>query len=141
MNSCLHKIHQFSLNDCWSKLLWHMFYIFLTYGFGYGLRPKAEDFQGRTFGYGRSWKLRLRSNTGNIFKCYLVSYLAFTKSCKTNSVDVFPMYNMQSTLISNWYLCMNCFLCYQINLRLKFFIVCIIFAWPKSLRNHFSYTS
>ena len=51
------------------------------------------------------------------------------------------MYNMQSTLISNCYLCMNCFLCYQINLRLKFFIVCIIFAWPKSLRNHFSYTS
>ena len=41
----------------------HMFYIFLTNGFGYSLRPKAEVFQGRTFGYGRRWKLRLRSNT------------------------------------------------------------------------------
>ena len=36
---------------------------FGSYGFGYGLRPKAEVFQGRTFGYGRRWKLGLRSNT------------------------------------------------------------------------------
>ena len=36
---------------------------FLSYGFGYSLRPKAEVCQGRTFGYGRRWKLRLRSNT------------------------------------------------------------------------------
>ena len=57
------KIYQFSLNDCWSKLLGHMFYNFLSYGFGYGLRPKAEVFQGWTFGYGRRWKLGLRSNT------------------------------------------------------------------------------
>ena len=68
MNSCLHKIHQFSLNDCWSKLLWHMFYNFLSYGFSYGLRPKVEVFQGRTFGYGRRWKLRLRSNTALIIR-------------------------------------------------------------------------
>ena len=40
-----------------------MFYNFLSYGFGYGLRPKAEVFQGQTFGYRRRWKLRLRSNT------------------------------------------------------------------------------
>ena len=63
MNSCFHKIHQSSLNDCWSKLLWHKFYLFLSYGFSYSLQPKAEVFQGRTFGYGRRWKLRLRSNT------------------------------------------------------------------------------
>ena len=41
-----------------------MFCNYLSYGFGYGLRPKAEVFQGRTFGYGRRWKLCLRSNTG-----------------------------------------------------------------------------
>ena len=35
----------------------------LTYGFGYGLQLKAEVFQGQTFGYGRRWKLCLRSNT------------------------------------------------------------------------------
>ena len=29
------------------------FPLFLTYGFRYGLRPKAEVFQCRTFGYGR----------------------------------------------------------------------------------------
>ena len=40
------------------------FLCFLSYGFGYGLRPKAEVCQCRTFGYGRRWKLRLRSNTG-----------------------------------------------------------------------------
>ena len=62
MKSCLHKIHLFSLKDCWSKRLWHMFYNFLSYG--YGLWPKAEVFQGRTFDYGRRWKLRLQSNTG-----------------------------------------------------------------------------
>ena len=44
------KIHIFSWNDCWSKLLWHMFYVFLSYGFGYG----------------RLWKLCLRSNTAAI---------------------------------------------------------------------------
>ena len=43
----------------WLKLLWH----FSSYGFGYGLRPKAEVFEGRTFGYGRRWKLCLWSNT------------------------------------------------------------------------------
>ena len=37
--------------------------VFLSYGFGYGLRPKAKVFHGRTFGYGQRWKLRLRSNT------------------------------------------------------------------------------
>ena len=60
-------------------------------------------------------------------QCHLASYLAFKKSCKTNTVEVFPMYDMNSdeSLMSNWYLCMNC---YQINLRSKFFIVCIIFA-------------
>ena len=47
--SCLHKIHQSSLNDCWSKLLWHMLYNFLSYSFGYSQR----------------WKLRLWSNTGD----------------------------------------------------------------------------
>ena len=36
---------------------------FGSYGFGYGLRPKAEVFQGWTFGYGRRWKLGLQSNT------------------------------------------------------------------------------
>ena len=41
-----------------------MFHVFLSYG--YGLRPKAEVFQGRTFGYGRRWKLRLRSNTAKL---------------------------------------------------------------------------
>ena len=40
-----------------------MFCTFLSYGFGYGLQPKAEVFQSRIFGYGRRWKLRLRSNT------------------------------------------------------------------------------
>ena len=46
-----------------------MLHFFLSYGFGYGLRLKAEVFQGRTFGYGRRWKLCLRSNTAlyNIF--------------------------------------------------------------------------
>ena len=58
------KINQFSLNDCYSKLLWHVFYILLSYGFGYGLWPKAEVFQGWTFGYSRRWKLSLWSNTG-----------------------------------------------------------------------------
>ena len=33
------------------------FYNFLSYGFG------AEVIQGQTFGYGRRWKLHLRSNT------------------------------------------------------------------------------
>ena len=40
-----------------------MFYIFLSYGFRYGLRPKAKICQGQTFNYGRRWKLRQRSNT------------------------------------------------------------------------------
>ena len=57
------------------------FPLFLTYGFGYGLRPKAEVFQGWTFGYGRRWKLRLRSNTAKL-GCALLSkehtlYLSF----------------------------------------------------------------
>ena len=39
---------------------------FLPYGFGYGLQPKAKFFHGRTFGYGRRWKLCLRSNTAII---------------------------------------------------------------------------
>ena len=43
----------------------YMLYVFLSYGFGYGLRLKAEVFQGQTFGYGRRWKLFLRSNTAN----------------------------------------------------------------------------
>ena len=38
---------------------------FWSYGFGYGLRPKAKVFHGRTFGYGQRWKLSLRSNTGH----------------------------------------------------------------------------
>ena len=42
---------------------YNMFYIFLSYGFGYGLRPKAEVCHSRTFGNGLRWKLRLRSNT------------------------------------------------------------------------------
>ena len=45
------------------NFLWHMFYIFLSYGFGYGLRPEAEVFQDRTFCYSRRWKLHVRSNT------------------------------------------------------------------------------
>ena len=36
---------------------------FWSYGFSYGLRPKAEVCQGRTFSYGRMRKLCLRSNT------------------------------------------------------------------------------
>ena len=42
MNS-LYKIHQFSLNDCWSKLLWRMFYNFFNptdSATVYGRRPK-----------------------------------------------------------------------------------------------------
>ena len=31
----------------------YVIWFFLSYGFGYGLRLKAEVFQGRTFGYGR----------------------------------------------------------------------------------------
>ena len=42
-----------------------LFLHFLSYGFGYGLRPKAEVCHGQTIGYGRRWKLRLRSNTGD----------------------------------------------------------------------------
>ena len=62
-----------------------MFYIFLTYGFGYGLRPKAEVFQGRTFGYGRRWKLHLRINTGYLtftilkFVCFTFQYFSIMK--------------------------------------------------------------
>ena len=40
------------------KLFWHMFYIFLSFGFGYGLWLK-----GQTFDCGRSWKLSLRFYT------------------------------------------------------------------------------
>ena len=37
-----------------SKIFYDISYtVFLSYGFGYGLRLKAEVFQGRTFGYGR----------------------------------------------------------------------------------------
>ena len=35
------------------KHFYDTYFTFLSYGFGYGLRPKAEVFQGRTFGYGR----------------------------------------------------------------------------------------
>ena len=36
------------------KIFYNIFFMFfLSYGFGYGLQPKAEVFQGRTFGYGR----------------------------------------------------------------------------------------
>ena len=38
------EIHQFSLNDCWSELLWHMFYIFFILRLR--LRPTAK---GRSF--------------------------------------------------------------------------------------------
>ena len=38
-------------------------FTFFILRFGYGLRPKTEVCQGQTSGYGRRWKLRLRSNT------------------------------------------------------------------------------
>ena len=77
-----------------------MFYIFLTYGFGYGLRPKAEVFQGRTFGYGRRWKLHLRSNTEKlqrdpsvgsglkffIFRPYGFDYLGFFTNARRGAM-------------------------------------------------------
>jgi hypothetical protein len=40
-----------------------MSYIFLSYGFCYVLRPKADACQGQTFGYGRRCKLCLWPNT------------------------------------------------------------------------------
>ena len=96
MNSCLHKIHQFSLNDCWSKLLGHMFYNFSTYGFCYGLRPKAKVFQGQTFGYGRRWKLHLRSNTVNgTFKKY---YKWYSKKDKNTHI-IFGQKSLISTTV------------------------------------------
>ena len=52
-----------------------IFYIFLSYGFGYGLRPKAEFCQGRTFGYG------LRSNTGNL------KFIAYATGQGVYSID------------------------------------------------------
>ena len=58
-----------SLNDCWSKFLWHMFYNFLSYGFCYGQR----------------WKLRLWSNTG-------FGPSALDKLCQYSSFDIFGLW-------------------------------------------------
>ena len=54
------KICQFSLNDCWSKVLWHRFYIFYptASATAYGPRPKfvraehSATAEGEKFGYG-----------------------------------------------------------------------------------------
>ena len=67
----LHKIHQFSLNDCWSKFLWRMFYNFLilrlrlrstVYGRSFSgpnirLRPKVKI--GPTV---QHWRFQINSN-------------------------------------------------------------------------------
>ena len=59
---------------------------FLSYGFGYGLRPKAKVCHGRTFGYGRRWKLSLRSNTGEIWiQVWVILLQLYEKSCYNSS--------------------------------------------------------
>ena len=58
-----------------------------SYGFGYGLWPKAEVCQGRTFVYGRRWKMWLRSNTDwRTRKPWLMSSTRFQPAV---SVDLF----------------------------------------------------
>ena len=56
---------------------------YVLHFFNLRLRPKAEVFQGRTFGYNQRWKLHLRSNTVLILSQQIVKII-FKKSSKKN---------------------------------------------------------
>ena len=79
----------------------HVLQIF-SYGFGYGLRPKAEVFQGQTFSYGRKWKLRLRSNTA-IDKDYIQIALIYCKRFKWRQ-----LYSYYKSSYGSWFIDKKC---------------------------------
>ena len=54
-----------------------------TFGFGFGIRPKARYFSGQIFGFGLKWKTYFRSFTG----IDLDSELA-TNFCEISTVDL-----------------------------------------------------
>ena len=52
------------------------FYNICTFGFGFGIRPKARSFSGQIFGFGLKWKTYFRSFTvRGLHAEYLIRYL------------------------------------------------------------------
>ena len=76
-----------------------MFYVFSSYGFGYGLLPNVKVYQGQTFDYGWRRKLGLRFNTCKCCNHFCqITYLCFSES--PNFINLKNSKSYKSTRIS-----------------------------------------